>query len=173
MNDIKRWTPIGIAVLVILLLSGCGYTFVNVKAQLPPDIRKVYIPSFINPTGEPSLGAIMTDALVRDFMRSGALVPTKKEDADAELIGTIESVDYYNRIYNELDKAVLVTITVHAGAKLVKDGKVVWEVPDISYTEDYRIGMGAIVLDSYKQTALEDLAAKLALEFHDRLIFGY
>ena len=173
MNGIKRWTPIGIALLVILSLVGCGYTFVNVKKQLPPDIKKVYIPSFVNLTDEPSLGVIMTSALVRHFMKSGALVPTKKEDADAELIGTIESLDYYNRIYNEEDKAVLVTVSVRAGAKLVKDGKVLWEVADISYTEDYRITMGAIVLDSYKQTALEDLAEKLALEFHDRLIFGY
>jgi hypothetical protein len=173
MNEIKKWMRVSIALMVILSLSGCGYTIVNVKAQLPPDIRKVYIPSFTNMSDEPSLGVIVTSALVREFMKSGALVPVKKEDADAELIGTIESLDYFNRIYDEEDRAVLVTISVKAGAKLVKNGAVVWEVTGISYTEDYRIGSGAIVLDSYKQTALEDLAEKLALEIHDRLVFGF
>ncbi len=173
MNVIKRLTPIGIALLTIISLIGCGYTFVNVKKQLPPDIKKVYIPSFENQTDEPSLGVIMTMALVREFMKSGALVPTNKEDADAELIGTIKSINYYNRIYNEEDRAVLVTVSVLAGAKLVKDGKVVWEVPDLSYTEDYRIASGAVISDSYKQIAMEDIADKLAVEFHDRLIFGY
>jgi hypothetical protein len=173
MNAIKRLTPIGIALLTILSLIGCGYTFVNVKKQLPPDIKKVYIPAFNNETDEPSLGVIMTTALVREFMKSGALVPTKKEDADAELIGTIESVDYYNRIYDAEDRAVLVTVSVHAGAKLVKDGNVVWEVSDLFYTEDYRIVTGAAISDSYKQIAMDDLAEKLAVEFHDRLVFGY
>ncbi|MBN2225472.1 MAG: LptE family protein [Deltaproteobacteria bacterium] len=173
MNIIKKVAPIGITLLIILSLTGCGYTFVNVKKQLGPDIKKVYIPAFENQTDEPSLGVIMTNALVREFMKSGALVPAKKESADAELIGTIKSVDYFNRIYNEEDRAVLVTITVHAGAKLVKGGDVVWEVSDLAYTEDYRIGTGAGILDSYKEIALEDLAQKLAVEFHDRLILGY
>lgn len=173
MNVIKKVTPVGIMILVIFSLIGCGYTFVNVKTQLPPDIKKVYIPSFDNQTDEASLGVIMTNALVREFMKSGALVPVKKEDADTELIGTVKSVNYYNRIYSEEDRAVLVTITVHAGAKLVKGESVLWEVEDLSYTEDYRIGTGAAILDSYKVIALEDLAGKLAVEFHDRLIFGY
>jgi hypothetical protein len=173
MNVIRKVAPIGITLLIIFSLIGCGYTFVNVKKQLSPDIKKVYIPSFENQTDEPSLGVIMTNALVREFMKSGALVPAKEENADAELIGTIKSVDYFNRIYNEEDRAVLVTISVHAGAKLVKGGDVVWEVSDLAYTEDYRIGTGAGILDSYKEIALEDLAQKLAVEFHDRLIFGY
>ncbi len=173
MNEIKKWTLIGVAFVVVFSLVGCGYSIVNVKAQLPPDIKKVYIPSFANLSDEPSLGVIMTTALVRQFMKSGALVPTTKDDADAELIGTIESLEYFNRIYNEEDKAVLITITVRAGAKLVKGGKVLWEASGITYTEDYRIGTGAIVLDSYKQTALKDISEELAMEIHDRLIFGF
>ncbi len=173
MNSIKRITPIGAVIIVIILLAGCGYTFVNVKKQLPPNIKEVYIPAFENQTDEPSLGVLMTNALVREFMKSGALTPVKEDKADAELIGTIKSVKYVNRIYNEEDRAVLVTVSVHAGAKLVKDGKVLWQVEDLSYTDDYRIGTGAAILDSYKEIALEDVADKLAVEFHDRLVFGY
>jgi hypothetical protein len=173
MNVIKRITPIGTVILAVVLLVGCGYTFVNVKKQLPPNIKEVYIPAFENQTDEPSLGVIMTNALVREFMKSGALTPVNEDKADAVLIGTIKSVKYVNRIYNEEDRAVLVTVSVHAGAKLVKNGKVLWQVDDLFYTDDYRIGTGAAILDSYKEIALEDVADKLAVEFHDRLVFGY
>jgi hypothetical protein len=175
MNVIKRLSrlsTIGIVLVTIFSLYGCGYTFVNVKKQLPPDIKTVYIPSFINPTDEPRLGVIMTNALTGQFMKSGALKPVK-ENADAELIGTIESVDYFNRVYDEEDRAVLITVSVRVGAKLVKNGAVVWEVSGISYTEDYNIETGPVVLDSYKEVALQDLAEKLAVEIHDRLVFGY
>ncbi len=173
MNVIKRLATIGVVLMVTFVVAGCGYGFVNVKKQLPPDIKKVYIPSFDNQSDEPSLGVMMTNALVRQFMKSGALTPAKKEDADAELIGTIDSVDYFNRVYDVEDRAVLVTLTVHAGAKLVKGGVVLWEVSDLTYAEDYNIGGGPVVLDSYKVIALEDISEKLAAEFHDLLVFGY
>jgi hypothetical protein len=176
MNVIKRLSRLsamGIVLVSIVSLFGCGYTFVNVKKQLPPDIKTVYIPSFINPTDEPRLGVIMTNALTREFMKSGALTPVKEKEADATLIGTIESVDYFNTIYDEEDRAVLVTVSVRVGAKLVKNDAVVWEVSGISYTEDYNIETGAVVFDSYKEIALQDLTEKLALEIHDRLVFGY
>jgi hypothetical protein len=174
MKTIKRAALLCIAAAVSVSLAGCGYAFVNVKAELPPDIKKVYIPAFINLTDEPSIGFTMASALTREVMKSGVLIPVPEEEADAQLIGTVTSVTYYNRIYDEEDRAVLVTINVDAGAKLVtKDGRVVWEVTDISYTDDYTIGAGSTMLDSGKEAALSLAAEKLAADFHDRLLFGY
>jgi uncharacterized membrane-anchored protein len=174
MKTIRRAALFCIAAAVSVTLAGCGYAFVNVKAELPPDIKKIYIPAFTNLTDEPSIGFTMASALTREMMKSGVLIPVPEADADAELIGTVNAVSYYNRVYDEEDRAVLVTIEVDAGAKLVrKDGRVVWEVADISFTDDYTIGGSSLMLDSGKEAALELAAEKLAADFHDRLLFGY
>ncbi len=174
MNTIQKTVKVCITLVVVGALCGCGYAIVNTKAQLPPDVRKVYIPSFINLTDEPSIGVIMSSALIREILKSGALVPVAKEDADADLIGTVKSINYYNRVYNANDKAVLVTATVDASVKLMKkSGEVVWEVPDLVYSDDFTIGSTMLVLDADKELVLESIAKEIAMEFHDRLVFGY
>jgi hypothetical protein len=174
MNTIQKTVKVCITLMVIGALFGCGYAIVNTKAQLPADVRKVYIPPFTNLTDEPSIGVIMSSALIREIVKSGALVPVAKKDADADLIGTVKSISYYNRIYNADDKAVLVTVTVDASVKLTKrSGEVVWEVPDLVYSDDFTIGNSTLILDADKELVLEYIAREIAMEFHDRLVFGY
>ena len=75
-------------------LSGCG--FYNYKAVLPDNIRKIYIPVFVNHSPQYNIEGLLTDMVIREFASEGKLVeggyltvvPTK-EQADAELDGEI------------------------------------------------------------------------------------
>lgn len=80
-----------------LLSSGCaGY---RLGSMLPPDIKTVYVPTFVNKTTEPQLEVDTTQALVEELQRDGSLRVVNEDQADAVLNVTlrryvIEPVSY-------------------------------------------------------------------------------
>jgi len=75
------WTLI--PVFVLLSLSGClGY---RLGSTLPPGIRTVDVPTFINDTAEPLLEIETTRAVMREFRKDGTLRVTRGENADSVL----------------------------------------------------------------------------------------
>jgi outer membrane lipopolysaccharide assembly protein LptE/RlpB len=79
--------------LLVLLLSGCGYTFSKGGTILPPEVRKIAIPLVDNQTVESELGRLLTDALREEFERYGAVqVAEEASEADAILSVVIEDV---------------------------------------------------------------------------------
>jgi hypothetical protein len=84
------------AVVVILLaswaatLGGCrGY---RLGSTLPPGVRTVHVPTFVNRTREPLLEAEATQAAIREFQRDGTLRVTGAREADLVLEAAL--VDY-------------------------------------------------------------------------------
>jgi len=85
----KRHTLLGRAAAVVALAlaaaltAGCaGY---RVGSQLPPNVRRLYIPTVENLTGEPLIEDEITRALIAEIQRDGALRIAPAEQADAVL----------------------------------------------------------------------------------------
>lgn len=83
----------------VLLLSGCaGYHFnTNNNPLIGYDIKTISVPMFINRSVIPQLAAPMTREItlaLNDY--SGLKVMSDGNEADAVLIGIIESQNYYN-----------------------------------------------------------------------------
>jgi hypothetical protein len=75
------------AVLPALLAAGClGY---RLGASLPPDIRSVNVPTFVNRTPEPLLENETTRAVLRELRKDGTLRVTDADKADATLRVTL------------------------------------------------------------------------------------
>jgi hypothetical protein len=76
----------GIALVVLLsfALTGCvGY---RVGSMLPPGIKSIYVPTFINKTTEPMIEMETTSAAIAEFQKDGSLKVAKSaEEADAVL----------------------------------------------------------------------------------------
>lgn len=78
-------------------LTGCaGY---QLGSMLPPDIKTVYVPTFVNKTTEPLIEVDTTRAVIEELQRDGSLKIASQEDADAVLEVTlreyrIEAVAY-------------------------------------------------------------------------------
>lgn len=162
-----------VVILLLVTLTGCGYHFVKVSGVIPSDVKKVYIPPFKNKTGEPDIGFIVASSLSRQFIKSGMLIPTKKMDADAEIIGVVRKVTYRSRIYDNKDLATLVRVGIIVDVQLKRiGGDTVWEKKNLNYHEFYSIAGGGQVMDINKGTALEDLADDIALDVHDRILLG-
>jgi hypothetical protein len=88
-NRLRRILPITTAVVATLvMLQGCvGY---RLGSTLPKDIRTVYVPTFVNATGEPQVEAETTAAAIREFQKDGTLrIAADERSADLVLSVTL------------------------------------------------------------------------------------
>jgi hypothetical protein len=66
-----------------VILTGCvGY---RLGSMLPPDIKTVHVPTFINNTEEPLLEIAATRAAIQEIQRDGSLKIAPEETADSIL----------------------------------------------------------------------------------------
>ena len=71
------------AMAAVLVTSGCaGY---RLGATLPPGIKSVHVPAFINHSGESQLDTEATRAATQEFQRDGNLRLASADKADAVL----------------------------------------------------------------------------------------
>ncbi len=121
---------------VLCLLAGCaGY---RLGSTLPPDIRSVHIPTFINETDEPQLEMETTGAVITEFQRNGTLRITDRDQADSILEVVIKKYELvpirYDRDEATTAKEYRLVITasinfsrVNADMPIIKNKQVIGE----------------------------------------------
>lgn len=78
------------ACAALFSLPGCvGYT---VGSSLPPGIKTVHIPTFINACSEPRVEIECTAAAIQEFQKDGSLRVVNLDNADSLL--TVEIIDF-------------------------------------------------------------------------------
>ncbi|MFH0907889.1 MAG: LptE family protein [bacterium] len=117
-------------------LSGCaGY---HVGSMLPPDIKTVYVPTFVNKTREPLLEVETTAAVLEEIQNDGSLQLANKEDADAILDVTLthfslDPVSYRRESSTKTAaREYRLTITVSYMLRRRADDSIVSEAPSVS-----------------------------------------
>lgn len=162
MNTSKSCTKLlACAALALALLPGCaGY---RLGSMLPPDIKHVHVPTFINKTTEPQLELDTTRFALQEFQKDGSLKLSSAEEADAVL--EVRLTDYklvplqYDN--NRPTAALEYRITLYASIVMTRkrDGKVIAENPRC-----YGEGTFPVVgdLSSSKRTGLPKAAKDLA-----------
>ena len=150
-----------ITVAILALLSGCaGY---RLGSMLPPDIKTIYVPTFINKTTEPQLELDTTRYALQEFRKDGSLKLADTNAADAVL--QVKLTDYriiplqYSN--SRMTAATEYRITLYASIVLTRkhDGKVIVEHPRC-----YGEGTFPVIgdLSSSKRTGLPIAAKDLA-----------
>lgn len=87
------------AVSAVTLLTGCaGY---RLGSMLPPDIRTVYVPTFINKTSEPRAEIEATQRFLEQLQVDGSLRVTSEETADSILFVTLTDYELEPISYTE------------------------------------------------------------------------
>jgi hypothetical protein len=127
----NAWFAGAVLVCAATLLSGCaGY---RLGSMLPPDIKTVHVPTFINQTLEPQIEMAATRSALSEFQRDGSLKLTAESEADAIL--QVKLTDYritplqYDN--TRLTAATEYRITLYASILLTRksDHKVIVEHP--------------------------------------------
>ena len=122
-----------ICVLCVLGLNGCiGY---GLGTTLPPDIRSVHVPTFVNETDEPQLEIRTTSATISELQKDGTLRIAHKDQADALLEVTLKKYEVipirYDRDESTTPKehriqiTALVVLTKTADQKVLVDNHAV------------------------------------------------
>ncbi len=149
------------AALALALLPGCvGY---RLGSMLPPEIKTVHVPTFINQTAEPQLELDTTRFALQEFQKDGSLKFAPADAADAIL--QVRLTDYkLTPLQYDTDRptaALEYRITLYASIVLTRkrDGKVLAENPRC-----YGEGTFTVVgdLSSSKRIGLPKAAKDLA-----------
>lgn len=77
-----RWTALFLAAGCVAVCGCAGY---RLGSTLPPGIRTVYVPAFLNQSGEPQLEVETTRAVLREIQRDGTLRVAGRNQADTVL----------------------------------------------------------------------------------------
>ncbi|MCX7009891.1 MAG: LptE family protein [Kiritimatiellaeota bacterium] len=152
---------LALAAFGLALLPGCvGY---RLGSMLPPEIKTVHVPTFINQTSEPQLELDTTRFALQEFQKDGSLKLAPAEEADAIL--AVKLTDYklaplqYDA--NRPTAALEYRITLYASIVMTRkrDGKVIAENPRC-----FGEGTFPVVgdLSSSKRTGLPKAAKDLA-----------
>ena len=134
--------PLVFSLIVVLGLSSCGYHSVGAATHLPPGTRTLAIPVFATRTNANHTEAVMTSAVIREFITRSRLRVTPKEssDADAVLHGTILTQTVAPLTYNaetQESSTFLVTMVVAVTLK-GRDGRILYQNNNYVFRQQYQ-----------------------------------
>jgi len=137
--------------LVVLCLSGCGYSLAGRGSFLPASIKVVGVPMFVNNTSVFDVEKKITEKVISEFIGRGKYqVEPNTTGVDAVLIGEISSITLAPTGFTEerLASRYVLTVTARIEFKDVKADKVLWSNPSLQFREEYDVTDPAIATDA-------------------------
>ena len=165
-----RWLALAVG-LLSLGASGCGYQLVSYRGALG-DVRRVSIQTLRNDSLAAGYGAVVTDALLKEFQRRGALqVVNDPALADLVIGGRIAQVRVGARSFSSVVLALEYQVTVTLQLDISKrDGtKVPIDPGALTESEIYVSSADAEVVLTNQNEALRRVASVIAGRVHDAL----
>ncbi len=156
---------------VLLSSLGCGYTVVRYSEELG-DVRRVAIVGITNDSFEPGASRYFSDALVREFLRRGA-VRIVEDPALADLIieGRIEELEERRRSFSSIQFALEYELRLRMELQVTRqDGTAVpIDSRALAETELYLASADVEVTRTNREEAIRRLAGIVAGRVHDAL----
>jgi outer membrane lipopolysaccharide assembly protein LptE/RlpB len=138
----SRHLPFVAMVALAALLASCGYRTAGSTSHLPPDIKILAVPSFLNRTHTYHVETGLTNAVIREFnTRTRYRVVQTEASADAVLQGTVVSAEVAPVAYDSVTGRVstgLVTIIVKVSLT-ARDGRVLYSNPNYVFRDQYQV----------------------------------
>ncbi len=132
-----------LALLLAVLLPGCGYHTAGHAVQLPDNVKTIAIPTFKNETLTYRIEQMLTAAVVREFTTRThyRIVNDTGQDADATLRGTVLSTTASPLTYDTATgRAASVLVVVSIKVTLTdRSGKVLYQNPAYLFREQYEL----------------------------------
>lgn len=159
-----------------LIFFSCGYHLVGTSSSLPKDLKKVYIPTFLNNTGQPEVEERLTEAVSKEISRRGVFSLVKSiEEADGVLTGEINqfelipiSLDMEGRA---LEYQVVVNLKVSLKSKDEKE--TFWENDSFRFYERYPIDVSSTDYFDKLYQVVDEMSLKFAESLVTSLMEGF
>jgi len=151
------------AIGVAMLVAGCVY---QLGSSLPPDLKTMYLPTFINNSGEPQIEINTTQAAISEFQKDGTLkVVHSPSEADLVVEVTLTALKLEPLRYNQNDPKTTLEYRMRIDANVVVTKVKTKEIFAKTSVEGETTFIFAGDLTSSKQGALPaatyDLAKKI------------
>ena len=161
-------------VLLVVMLSGCGYKMVGKETHLPPGVSSVAIPTFKSRTLEPGIEIPFTQAFLNEFILDRRIKVVDRDEADAVLEGVIKSYEYYSIAYDRSGLALEYRATAVVDLTLRRrSGEVIWKENDLSETRTYRTSLSGVGTESNKNVALVQIGRLMAGRIRNRFFYNF
>jgi outer membrane lipopolysaccharide assembly protein LptE/RlpB len=135
---------------VTSVASGCGYSLATPGADLPRDVRTLYVAPVDGDSADPEVN----DALARELRRSvreRAFFRVSESEATADAILKVHLVDFIVRpvAFDKYDEVLDYETTMRVDATLERgSGEVLWRGKGIESTRSHAAVAGAVVASS-------------------------
>ncbi len=149
MKSSIRRCVLGLLALSWLALPACGYTLAGRGNFLPPYIKTIGIPLFVNHSSVASMGQALTDATVAEFIGRGRRVQPDTAGVDAILTATITSVVQTPISFTQSRQQSTVQIVVVADVEF-KDthtDKVLWSSKSVQVRDQFDVSTSTTAND--------------------------
>jgi outer membrane lipopolysaccharide assembly protein LptE/RlpB len=128
--------------LMLVPLSGCGYSLAGRGSFLPSYIKTIGVPTFTNQTTVFDLERKVSERVRNEFISRGNYnVVEAATGVDALLTGEISSVTLTPSAFTEqqLASRYVVTLTAKLEFRDLKSNKVLWQNPSMQFREEYSV----------------------------------
>ena len=167
-----------LAVALPLWAAGCDYRLTTHARALPPRMRIVAVPAFVNHTRVPQLSQMITAATERELLtRTHARVQSLPAGRDALLRGTLLSATAAPITFDPItNRATTVRVRLRMAVQFVdeRSGRVLYSDPALIFTGNYQISEqtqeyieeDALAWRRLSRRAARDIVAAILDRFH-------
>jgi outer membrane lipopolysaccharide assembly protein LptE/RlpB len=165
-------------ILIVTLLSGCGYALVGRANFLPADIRTIQVPSFVNRTTRVELEQRVTQAVADELVSRGRLrLVSAASDADLILRGSIESFGINPVAFNQQGRATQYQVIVTAKIELLdhREGanQILWKNDHYIFTENYPVDLQSGDAFDQETRAIREIADRFSRSVVSSMLEGF
>lgn len=135
-----------VAFLLLLPLSGCGYSLAGRGSFLPEYIKTIGVPLFVNNSPLIDADRILTEKVRTEFVSRGKFTAVdRRTEVDAVLVGEIASVSLQPAAFNQNQQATRYAVVVTAKIEFtdLKTNKVLWTNPAMQFREEFEVSTSA------------------------------
>ena len=173
----KGRNPAIAALLALALpLAGCGYHLAGHSRSLPPEVKRIGIPIFVNKTERPELEQRITARVISEFVTRGRYqISSNEEGVDAILKGEI-LVYLLNPVAIDAEgRATRYEIILNARAALVAtaDDRVLWQDDHFVFRQQYDVSQVSAGIVTEERVALDQVADGFATALVTSILEGF
>jgi len=177
-NEVSGRPSSLIVLLLLVMLSSCGYHLSGTGGIVPEGTKTIAIPVFFNETNEPYVDVEVTQAVVEEFLTDGRLKVVGVEDAALALRGKIAKYDVIPLSYNPQSfvQQYRVHLVVEAVLEDLRTKKAIWQEKGIesNFISDFAVTMGDIRTTRVaKDAAIKKASQDVAWTLRSRVLEGF
>ena len=162
--------------VLALVLAGCGYHLSGHSTVLPPTVKRIGIPTFINKTDKPEVEQRITAHVISQFVTRGRYQITPSEEGvDAVLRGEITTYLLNPVSINPQGRATRYEILINARAVLIKtsDDQVLWQDDHFVFRRQYDVQAAGGSTVSEETVALDQVSQDFAESVVTSILEGF